>query len=566
MGKALRVLMVEDNDDDAFFIIHELKEGGYEPQYRRVEKLPEALQLLEQEQWDILLSDYHLPGFTGMDVVKAVMDMEVDIPVIVISGAIGEDTAVETMRAGAHDYIMKGNLKRLCPAIERELEQMQVYKERKRAKQQLVESEEKFRQLTENIREVFWLYDCASATIVYFSPAFREVWARDPDEFMLDPFSLVDTLHPEDHDQIVSLLEGDAWTNFNADYRILRPDGEQRWISTRSFPIKDAEGKVFRVAGLSSDISLRKALEAERNMMVRALEQTADAVMITDQSGVIEYVNPAFEDVTGYSRDEVLGERPSIVASGMQDVEFYRNLWKTIANGLPYSDIFVNRRKNGDIYYESKTITPVRSEKGDITHYVSTGKDITKRLLEQERMHKIIHYDAVTGLANRILLVDRLDQAMMQARRLEQFVGVYSIGFDLVSLIGEFDEKELAEPLLKRVAERFREVCFERDTVARLGPNHFAVVARDVEDEEGIRTFAERLLDSFKQPIVAGDYELYLTPWIGVSIYPTHGEETEELLAKAEKTMAYVQQHGHHGYLVYSVETEGARGGHRLSS
>jgi PAS domain S-box-containing protein/diguanylate cyclase (GGDEF)-like protein len=331
------------------------------------------------------------------------------------------------------------------------------------------------------------------------------------------------------------------------------PDGTVRWVSTRSFPVPDAAGKAVRIAGLTADISERIRLRQERNTMISALSQTADAVMITDAAGSIIYVNPAFEKLTGYEQGEVIGQTPSILKSGLQDDSFYRAVWSNIANGIPYSDIFINRRKDGELYYESKTITPIRDIEGVVSHYVATGKDITDRLKTKERLHRIVHYDPITGLANHVLLKERVGQAILQCQRLKRGFGLLCVGLNLKELLGEGYNNKVMEQLLVQVAKRLSSTTDANDTVARMVGGEFVILRKDHDHtREQLEILAQQLVTVFSVPIINAGYELFLTPAIGISLFPDDAVEVGQLLEHSRIAMGHAHQTGHGGYRFFT--------------
>lgn len=416
-----------------------------------------------------------------------------------------------------------------------------------------------FQQLADAIDEAFWLADCATARLLHANPACERLWGRSGPTMFRDIPSFLSTVHPEDVPQVEDWLTSAGWNGLNGEYRIQQSDGAVRWVRSRAFPVQDAGGRVYRSAVLSSDITEARQLEAQTKQMSRALEQTADAVMITNRDGVIEYVNAAFEDMSGYTKEEMLGRTPAVLRSGFQEPGFYSQMWQMLLSGLPYSEVFINRRKDGELYYEEKTITPVRDDHGNITHFVSTGKDITRRLLAQQRLHRVLHYDAMTGLANRILFVDRLGQALLQARRLGLAVGVLHVGFDLAALFGEDLGRVTEERFQGLLAQHLKDAVAEGDTVARLGRDEFVILHKEALQAQEMEPLAQRIMLEFAQPMRLEGYELFLTPALGISRYPADGTETDELLHKAMLAMRRARESGAH-YLFY--RPDGPAGAH----
>lgn len=399
------------------------------------------------------------------------------------------------------------------------------------------------RQFADAIDEAFWLADGGRGRVLHVNPACERLWGRTAAQLFHDIPTFLATVHPEDVPQVEEWLVA-GWPGLHGEYRIQQPDGLVRWVRSRSFPLHDEAGHLQSCATLSSDITEARQREAQTKQMSRALEQTADAVMITSREGVIEYVNAAFEDISGYSKAEVLGRTPALLCSGFQEPAFYGQMWQLLLNGLPFSDVFINRRKDGELYYEEKTITPVRDEQGLITHFVSTGKDITRRLLAQQRLHRVLHYDAMTGLANRILFVDRLGQALLQARRLGLAVGVLHVSFDLAALFGEELERATEERFQGLLAQHLREAVMEGDTVARIGRDEFVILHKEALAAQEMVPLAQRVMLEFAQPLRLEGYALFLTPAIGISRYPGDGTETEELLHKAALAMRQARERG----------------------
>lgn len=549
MSDRLQILLMETSTDDAQRVISRIHSSELNADIQHLETGEAWTSQLERRHFDIILCNFQL--LCVLDVLATVRRMRLDIPVIVLSDTVGDELAVSVMHAGAHDFVTKSNLSRLVPAIERELEELAIHHQNHAAQLALRESEERFRQLTENIGEVFWLINARSGEMIYLSPAFEDVWEQHSSLMLNDPTFLLDTVHPEDFHKVQKALKEHGWLGFNEEYRIVLQDGESRWISTTSFPIRSDEGEIYRVAGLSVDIGEYKRLAEEREMLSRALEQSADAVMITDVQGRIVYVNGAFEELSGYRKEEILGLNPSFLKSGFQDEAFYSLLWQNIANGISFTDIFINRRKDGELYYEAKTITPVRGSNGELTHFVSTGKDITDRLKTRQRLEKLVHYDAVTGLANRVLLQERMEQAIIQAKYQDSAIGVMCVALEVSGLLGGVRKKKLSEKLLYGAAQRLTEKMPANVTAARLGTNEFVLLLKDVSGQKELERVAKALVLAFGEPVIFDGYELYLTPAVGISLFPGDGIDSDTLIKNAETAMHHVSRHEQRGYGFY---------------
>jgi len=280
MNRSIRVLLVEDSGNDALLLLRQLHKGGYEPVSKRVETAQTMRAALDEQLWDIVISDYVLPGFGGLEALEVLKAKGLDLPFIVVSGQIGEDVAVKAMKAGAHDYMMKDNLTRLVPAVERELREAQVRLERKRSQVALRESEERFRQLAENIEVVFFMFEMESdnspGRISYVSPVYEQVWGRPVESLLGNKDAWLEAIHADDRPEVRSALPKLGQRDFDFEFRLQRPDGTIRWIHYRAFPIVNEAGQVHRIAALADDVTERK--EAQQR-----LEFTADELLRTVQ-------------------------------------------------------------------------------------------------------------------------------------------------------------------------------------------------------------------------------------------------------------------------------------------
>jgi diguanylate cyclase (GGDEF)-like protein/PAS domain S-box-containing protein len=314
---------------------------------------------------------------------------------------------------------------------------------------------------------------------------------------------------------------------------------------------RDAELKVSQTR-LRLEQSKRKRAQAELAKLASAIAHAADAVMVTSREGLIEYVNPAFERMTGWTREEALGGRPSILKSGAHDEAFYANMWRTVLAGDVYRENVINRRRDGATYHEEKTITPLRDARGQITHFIATGKDISDRIRVQEKLEFMAHHDAVTGLPNRVLLLDRIDQALARGRRESMPVAVLFLDLDGFKAINDTVGHHVGDRLLNEVAGRLQNVVRERDTVARLGGDEFAVVLEGMTSMNSLSGVARKLLNAVASPYVIDDRDLYVTTSIGVARFPRDGDDVHTLLRKADGAMYRAKQAGKNTYRFYS--------------
>jgi diguanylate cyclase (GGDEF)-like protein/PAS domain S-box-containing protein len=339
-------------------------------------------------------------------------------------------------------------------------------------------------------------------------------------------------------------------------HHVRRADGTLARVHHRAEVQVDAQGRAVRITGILQDISEQYRAEERMRKLSTAMEQTADSMMITDADGRIDYVNAAFSRISGYSSAEVVGRTPRVLKSGEMPAVFYRRLWGAILRGEVFSDVVINRRKDGTLYHEALTITPQRDERGAITHFISTGRDITDQIRIQERIEHLAHHDALTALPNRTLLMDRIDQAMSRAKWRQRHVAVLFMDLDRFKVINDTLGHTSGDELLRALAARLIRCVRDGDTVARLGGDEFAVVLNDVATTQDVERVARQLLDAVSVPFEIEGRELFVTTSIGISMYPQHGNDSLTLLKRADAAMYNAKLGGKNSFQFHTERDE----------
>jgi phosphoserine phosphatase RsbU/P len=390
MGKPLRVLIVADSEDDALLLVFELRRGDYSPVARRVESFEAMQQALEEETWDVVISDYVLPGFSGLEALRLVRKSGLDLPFIIVSGKIGEDTAVQAMKEGANDYLIKGSVSRLVPAIEREMQEAEVRRKRREAEAALVRSERRYKRLVAAVTDYIYTVTLKDGSVVRTShgPGCLTVTGYSHEEYVNNPFLWYQMIFEEDRAAVTRLtVDIQAGQDVpSLEHRLRHKDGSIRWVRNTIVPRYSEQGELIAYDGLISDITQRKRAEESLRLQSAALEAAANAIAITDNAGLVIWVNQAFTRMTGYSSEEAVQRDLRFLKSDRHDSKFYVDLWQTITAGEVWHGEMINRRKDGSLYPEEQTITPVRDESGRIKHFICIKQDITERKLAEKAL------------------------------------------------------------------------------------------------------------------------------------------------------------------------------------
>ena len=329
----------------------------------------------------------------------------------------------------------------------------------------------------------------------------------------------------------------------------IRRDGEEFPIELSITPLK-TENK-YEFSAFIRDITERRNREESLRLAATVFETVDQAVVITDTDNNIITVNPAFTSITGYSLDEVLGKNPHVLSSGKHPTEFYQELWGTLtATGSWHGEVW-NRRKMGDIYVEQLSIQMVRDEQGKLTHHVATFSDISARKAAEEHVLHMAHYDLLTDLPNRALIIDRLRQSLVRAKRDRVRMALMFIDLDKFKPVNDTFGHIIGDILLKEVAKRLQNCVRESDTVSRIGGDEFVVLLPVIEDEQDAMTVAEKILNSLNQSFDIDGHSLHISSSIGIAICPDHGSDEDTLIRNADIAMYYAKSSGRNNAKIY---------------
>ncbi len=288
----------------------------------------------------------------------------------------------------------------------------------------------------------------------------------------------------------------------------------------------------------------RLVAEEKLRKLSRAVEQSASAVMITDIQGRIEYVNPRFTRITGWQSHEVVGETPRLLRAPQTPPETHRRLWETVKSGFEWHGELHNRRKNGELYWCLQTISPLKDERGAVTHFVAITEDISERKEAESQIRHLAFYDPLTGLPNRRLFRDRLSQAIAHAQRDDDGLAVLSLDLDRFKTVNDSLGHPAGDALLQRVAERLAPELEPGDTLARLGGDEFALVPTGVKRPEEAAKLARALLERLAAPVIIEGRELYAGASVGITLYPHDGAELDTLLRNADLALYRAKDEG----------------------
>jgi PAS domain S-box-containing protein len=388
MEKSLRVLVIEDSADDAALLIRELKRGGYDVIYELVDSSDALNEALNNKVWDVILSDYAIPGFGGVAALKIMQEKGLDLPFILISGTIGEEAAVQAMKAGVHDYFSKDKLALLVPAIERELREADDRHKRREAEEGLRQSEERYRLLFESNPQPMWVYDPATLGIIAVNESAIRHYGYSRQEFL--SMTIKDLRPPEDIPNLIDFLQlGIKESGDNGYWRHRKKDGSVILVAITA-NMMDFAGKEARLI-VASDVTEQVRAEEQRQQLEREraqiLENMPVGCIVLDRDFRHIYWNPTAEAIFGYKQQEILGKTPFEVTVALEFRSEVESTYAALVNGQTVGpDVRENLTRDGQRITCEWVNAPLFDSSGAFAGVIAMVQDITER----QRMDEIV--------------------------------------------------------------------------------------------------------------------------------------------------------------------------------
>ena len=430
----------------------------------------------------------------------------------------------------------------------------------KKTTAELREQENHFRKITETI-ECGILTTNAEGTILTCNPASNKMFALDTRDLIGRPVGqLFAKGEFEKHIRVPPNIRRKRKSSilFNTDTE-LQVRGIRECSENQVFPLKttisifsNGESPIFLFILVDSTEQHQALTQVKKLYM--ALGHCDNTIMITDAEGGIEYVNNAFIELCGYTEEELIGKNARMLKSGHHDDQFYQRLWKNLREGKIFQDIFINKKKDGSTYHEEKTITPYCNSRDEIKHFIAVGRDISDRLNSESQLSYSIHYDALTGLPNHRLFDDRIRQALIEAERYERIVAIMLLDIDHFKSVNDSLGHDVGDLLLKSIAERLKRCVRAGDTVARRSSDEFAILLTNLALAQDASIVAGKIFDTLSEPFLLAKHELFVTPSLGIALYPKDTKDPGILIRNADAAMLRAKQQGRNNYQFYSNE------------
>lgn len=416
----------------------------------------------------------------------------------------------------------------------------------------IVGQENRFRSMVNSSPVMIWITDI-TGTSTFVNQSWLDFTGLDMEGASFHE-NWMKAIHPDD--EKTAFLEYYRKDNkdksITTEYRLRNAEGEYRWILDQGEPLLDEKGLFNGYIGSAIDITERKQVELDLHIAAIAFESQLPMV-ITDAASVIIRLNKAFTETTGYTEDDAIGQKTSLLKSGRHDTDFYASMWNELLTKGSWQGEIWDRRKNGEIYPKWLMITAVKQKKGEVTHYIATHTDITARKEAEEKIKHLAFYDSLTQLPNRRLLQERLKYSLEIGRRNDGQMCLMMLDLDRFKAVNDSLGHITGDELLKQVAKRITSQLRDGDTLARLGGDEFVILIEKVRQSKDVEKVAQKIISDLDKPFsLPQSKTVQIGASIGISLYPQHGKTPDELIGHADVALYQAKDAGRGCYVIFS--------------
>ena len=418
------------------------------------------------------------------------------------------------------------------------------------AQRAVAESERDLRGILDDLQDTYYRTD-QSGSIVRASRSVEQLLGYTVEEML--GRKLADFYCSQaDREAFLARMRANGGHIVGGESRLRHKDGHELWVLTTAHFVLDAAGNVVGVEGTTRDNTRQRCAEEELRLAAKVFESSGEAIMITDAAGSMISVNHAFSRITGYAAADAIGRNARMLASGRHGREFFAGMWRAMLDtGYWHGEIW-NRRGNGEVFPEWLSISSVRDADGKITHFVGIFSDISERKAAEAKIAFLAHHDPLTGLPNRLLLKDRMEQAMVHAERAGRKVALLFVDLDRFKAVNDAFGHPAGDALLRDSAQRLLSCVRDSDTISRHGGDEFLVVLTDLGSSEIPAQIAGKIMAALGEPFHIDDHEATISASVGIAVYPEDGAAFDELLKKADIAMYHAKESGRNAFRFYT--------------
>ncbi|MGC3979996.1 MAG: EAL domain-containing protein [Steroidobacteraceae bacterium] len=565
MSGNLKVIIIEDSIADAELAVASLKRNWRDINWHQVETEEAFISELAWQP-DVIIADYEVPGFGAVAALRILEERHSDIPLIVFTGAVSEETVVRCMRLGAADYLLKDRLTRLGTAIENALKM----RSERAAKQRTELEQQRLSALNGALLDSMPAHAALlnrQGNVMATNAAWRD---SDNHDGFSNPDWNVGTHYPTaclkqlDRQQqhaieiahgVRSILNGSR-DHFSMEY-LSGSGAQQRWFRLIATPVSHLSHAASDDAGaviMNFDITERRGVEEQLKINANALEQLTEGVVIASADLKVIAVNKAYSAMTGYEAHEVLGLPLWTVIMGDESQA------EASTQSLPLSGGWraelSSRRRDGETFPAIFSVNPIRSALGEIEHYTAVLTDLSSLRDVERRIEYLSQHDALTGLPNRAALETHLLSSINSIQDQSHIAAVLLIELDRFKSINDTLGHRAGDALIRAVTERLNSLRHPADFLARLGGDEFVVLRQQSRNINSVLPYAESLRAALEKPFIIGSRELFITASIGISCYPNDGQDYESLLRAADAAVYQAKQSGRNSVSMYSPDKD----------